>query len=314
MQPKTFKQRRRDWGRASRVQVLVVAVLAVAIAVVSGCGSAGASTTKKSSANKFGATLDAKIAAQLPAKIKASGTLTSINYNNSPPASFLEGSTLVGWNVDLGQAVATTLGLKFKPTVSGSFAIFIPGLQNGRFETANTGLVITSAREQQISLVSVFRVGTGFVTKAGSGVKIAKEQDLCGRTIAALVGSAFVTSIASVNSACTSAGKTAPTVNTYPDNASAQLAVQSGRAAAFADTADELGYLAKKDKQFTLQTYQFSPVLEGIGVSNTVKLAKPIAAAMNHLIQTGVYAKIMHSWGITSGLLTKAQINPSAGS
>ena len=72
--------------------------------------------------------------------------LLDITYNDFAPDEYVSNGKLVGWEVDLGQAVAATLGLSWHPTSSASFDTFIPSLQNGRFNTSFTSFIVTRAR------------------------------------------------------------------------------------------------------------------------------------------------------------------------
>jgi polar amino acid transport system substrate-binding protein len=41
-------------------------------------------------------------------------------------------------------------------------------------------------------------------------------------------------------------------------------------------------------------------------------LAKPLTDAVNELIATGEYARILSKWGVASSGITKSVVNPSA--
>jgi polar amino acid transport system substrate-binding protein len=97
---------------------------------------------------------DPALAATVPAAVQKSGLL-DITYNDFAPDEFVSNGKLLGWEVDLGQAVAASLGLAWRPTSSGSFDTFIPSLQNGRFNTSFTSLIVTTAPTKVIDKVSL---------------------------------------------------------------------------------------------------------------------------------------------------------------
>src|SRR5260370_39504024 len=93
-----------------------LAVLAAAAFVVAGCGSSSSTSSSSSSTSSgTGAATgaDATVAALVPAKIKSKGTLTVAADATYPPNEFIQGgSTVVGMDADLAQALAGVMGLK----------------------------------------------------------------------------------------------------------------------------------------------------------------------------------------------------------
>jgi polar amino acid transport system substrate-binding protein len=269
--------------------------------------SAGASTAGSSvTIDGKKITTNAKLAASVPAKVRSIG-LADITYNNAPPDEQVVNGTNVGWEIDLGRAVAAELGLKWKLTTSGNFDGFIPGLQNGRYNASFTSFIQTPARLKQIDIVTYYNVGTGFAVKKGTSIAIKKPTDLCGHTVAVLEGSAFIQQIQSIK--CKAAGKATITVQSFPSDSAAELAVSSGRVQIYSSSEDQLSYLIQKTAhQFVLQPLNFDPVPEGAGVTKGLGLTKPIANAMDALIKSGAYAAIMKKWSLTYGLVKKATV------
>jgi polar amino acid transport system substrate-binding protein len=269
-------------------------------------GGSGGSSSSGGGVSIDGQTVsaDAKLAAMVPASVKKSGLL-DITYNNAPPDEAVVGGSTVGWEVDLGQAVAATLGVPWKITTSGNFDSFIPGLQNGRYNTSFTSFIQTPARLKQIDIVTYYNVGTGFAVKKGSSITIKRPTDLCGHSVAVLEGSAFIQQIQSIK--CGS--EPAINVMSFPSDSAAELAVQSGRAEVYSSSADQLSYLIQQTAhQFVLQPLDFDQVPEGAGVTKGSGLTKPVALAMDQLIKSGAYAAIMKKWSLSQGLVKKATV------
>lgn len=296
--------RQNGLGRRTRVATASAAALA---AIVVGAGSASASTAHYSvTIDGHKITTNAKLAASVPAKERSIG-LKDITYNNAPPDEQVINGRNVGWEIDLGRAVAAELGLKWNLTTSGAFDGFIPGLQNGRYNASFTSFIQTPARLKQIDIVTYYNVGTGFAVKKGSKIRITKPTDLCGHTVGVIEGSAFIQQIQSIN--CKNSGKAAVQVQSFPSDSAAELAVSSGRVQVYSSSEDQLSYLIQKTAhQFVLQPLNFDPVPEGAGVSKSSGLTKPIANAMDALIKSGAYAAIMKKWSISYGLVKKATV------
>jgi polar amino acid transport system substrate-binding protein len=273
----------------------------------SGASKAAASMPMTTMVDGVSIAEDAALAATVPASVKKSGLL-DITYNDFAPDEYVRNGQLVGWEVDLGHAVAATLGVAWKPTSSASFDTFVPSLQNGRFNSSFTSFIVTSARTKVIDIVSLYNVGTGFAAKVGSSVKPVKTNiDLCGDTVGVIVASAFIGQLSGLDPACKSAGKPTINVQTYPSDAAAELAVSSGRADLYATSVDDIGWLIKQTgHEFSEEPLNLQPGPEGVGVSKGIGLDVPITQAVNHMINTGTYKKLMSKWGVTGGLLTKA--------
>jgi polar amino acid transport system substrate-binding protein len=298
-------------ARSTRRAVAIAAstvLVAAALAASAGATSTGTSVTIDG--QKI--TTNSALAATVPASVRKTG-LTDITYNNAPPDESVVSGVNVGWEIDLGRAVAAELGLKWNLTTSGNFDSFIPGLQNGRYNTSFTSFIQTPARLKQIDIVTYYNVGTGFAVKKGNSLSIKKPTDLCGHSAAVLEGSAFIQQIQSIN--CKKAGKPAIDVKSFPSDSAAELAVNSGRADVYSSSEDQLSFLIQQTAhQFVLQPLDFEPVPEGAGVTKGLGLAKPIANAMDALIKSGAYQAIMKKWSIQSGLVTKATVFSLSGS
>jgi polar amino acid transport system substrate-binding protein len=287
----------------ARRAVIGLASAAVASLALSATASAASVTIdgQKISTNP-------KLAASVPAAVKQSGLL-DITYNNAPPDEQVINNTNVGWEIDLGQAVAAELGLKWNLTTSSNFDSFIPGLQNGRYNVSFTSFIQTPARLKQIDIVTYYNVGTGFAVKKGSPIKITTPTSLCGHSVAVLEGSAFIQQIKTIKCG----KKPAITVQSFPSDSAAELAVSSGRVDVYSSSEDQLSYLIQKTAhQFVLQPENFEPTPEGAGITKTSGMAKPVAAAMDALIKSGAYAAIMKKWSIVNGLVTKATVYSDA--
>jgi polar amino acid transport system substrate-binding protein len=292
------RHRRKVWA------VLMAAVLAVLMA---SCGSDDSGDPKAASAN-----VDADIAATLPQSVKDSGVIKNIVFNNSPPATFVKDDEVVGWAMDLSDAIADVLGVKMETTVSGDFASFIPGLQNKRWHGHFGSLIVTPERLEQIDIVAVMKVGTGVVSKTGSDVSVDEITDLCGLSVAVIEGSAFATAIEDLQPECEAADKDEMEIRSFPSNSDAQLAVKNGRVQVFASNTDALEYLVSQTGDvFTVQPLEYNPIYQGIGLTKDNGLAEPVAAAVEKLIADGTYDEIFKKWGIERNEISEPEINPT---
>lgn len=164
------------------------------------------------------------------ADIKQKGQIVIGVLGTDEPNSFLDPKTreLVGYEVDLGHAIAKTLGVKpvFKQI---AVAARIPELQQGHVDLLAASLTHNKEREAQIDFsLTTFVTGQKALVKKSSGVKDVPE--LAGKRVLTAKGGTQEPNIK----------KAVPTaeVVTYENSQQAFLALQQGKGVAYVN--DEL--------------------------------------------------------------------------
>ncbi|MDT5340047.1 MAG: hypothetical protein QOD90_5552 [Mycobacterium sp.] len=113
----------------------------------------------------------ASIAATVPAEIRASGTLViGVNVPYAPNEFKDSHGTIVGFDVDLMNAIARTLGLKpdYRDT---EFDSIIPSVQSDNFNVGASSFTDTLDREQKVDFVTYFQAGTLWARRTGTSVE-----------------------------------------------------------------------------------------------------------------------------------------------
>jgi polar amino acid transport system substrate-binding protein len=305
---------RRNW--------YVAAVVALTAALAVGCGSsssssspsgaAGTSSTSSGTASSSAAGgADAAVAALVPAAIKSKGTLTVAADATYAPDEFIasDGHTVIGMDADLMKAIATTMGLKAE-IKNATFDSIIPGLASGKYDVGASSFTDTKEREKTVDFVTYFTAGESLFTKASGGVAITSLSDLCGHTVAVEKGTTEETDAGTQSKKCTSAGKPAVKVLSFPDQNGANLALSSGRAElGFADSPVADYAVKKSGGQFKLVGPSIANAPYGLALPKNSGLTKPILAALQELMKNGQYKAILAHWGLTSGAISNPQIN-----
>jgi polar amino acid transport system substrate-binding protein len=250
-------------------------------------------------------------ASQVPAKIKAKGTLTVAADATYAPNEFIgsNGKTVVGMDADLAVALGKQLGLKIK-VVNATFDTIIPGLAAGKYDLGMSSFTDTKAREKVVDFVTYFSAGTSFYVKAQGGPNIQSLADLCGQTVAVEKGTTQATDSTAQSAKCKKAGKSGVNVLQYPDQNGANLALSSGRAQVGMADSPVAAYQVKQSHgQFKLSGKAYGTAPYGIAIPKGNGMAKPVLAAVKALIANGQYLKILNKWGIASGAIKKPVIN-----
>ncbi|MEO7122270.1 MAG: transporter substrate-binding domain-containing protein, partial [Lacisediminihabitans sp.] len=167
-----------------RIRTISIAIIAAATIVLSGC-SAGASTPASGSTTAATGAL---------AAVQKAGVLTIGTEGTYRPFSYHDGGSgkLVGYDVDVAQAVAKQLGVKAKFEETQWDAIFA-GLESHRFDTIANQVSITPERQAKYEFSKPYTVSAGVIVVKSSDNKIKSFTDLKDATVAQSLTSSFYT-------------------------------------------------------------------------------------------------------------------------
>lgn len=302
------KPRHGSVRRAGTLLGIGLATALVASACGSGSSSGGQITEKK----------DASVAAAVPKSIAAKKTLTVATDPSYAPNEFVNVSNhqIEGMDVDLGTALGQAMGLKVK-FVSAGFDSIIPGLAAGRYDFSMSSFTDTKERQGTVDFVTYFSAGTSFYEAAKNGPPISGLSSLCGVTVGVEKGTTQQDDAQAQSKKCTSAGKKAVTVDIYPDQTGANLALSSGRVQVVMADSPVADYAVKKSGgKFKLvgPTYGTAPYGIAVPRPNGVApghapLDKALLLAMKKVINDGTYDNILKKWGVQSGAIKTPVIN-----
>jgi polar amino acid transport system substrate-binding protein len=279
-------------------QVLVVA--GVASLMLATSVSAGASSI----AGKYNAA-DAKL---VPAIYKGTTLQVATDATYAPDES-MDGSTMVGFDVDLMYAVAKTLDIKVKEN-NVTFDSILLGIGDGRYQIGNSSFTDEKSREKQVNFVDYFQAGEGVYAESSSTAKFTGLKSFCGHSVAVEIQTTEQSDAQKTAKACSSSKKL--TVLSYPTQTEADLSVSSGHATfGFLDS-QVAGYVVSQSKGvFKLVGKAIEVAPYGIGTpksANGKQLAVAIQAAIKTLIANGTYGTILKKYGVTAGALSSSQI------
>jgi polar amino acid transport system substrate-binding protein len=297
-------------GSARRWRLLgLVLGLALVMAACGDDGGEGGGTTTTAAAPA----VDQALADKVPDEIKSDGKiLVGINAEYAPN-EFLDtdGKTVIGWDVDLFNAVAAKLGLKTEWQPS-KFADIIPGLQSGKYEFGVSSFTINDERKQQVNMVSYFNAGTQWGTKKGNPAGV-QPDDACGKKVAVQTATVQETEdLPKRQEACKTAGKPAITVDSYQDQGQATAAVVSGKDDAMLADSPVLAYAVKQTNgQLELLGDIYDAAPYGYVVNkDQADFAEAIAGAVAALVTDGTYQQILTKWGVQAGAIDNPAVNP----
>ncbi len=247
----------------------------------------------------------------LPQKYVKQGHLVIASDATYAPMEFVakDGKTIIGADVDIGRAIAQQLGVKAQ-FVNASFDSLVPALQSGKYDMSMSAMTVTKKREEVVDFVSYLSAGTSFYVKTQGGPDIRSTADLCGRSVAVEKGTTQSDAASAQSAKCKAAGKAAVNVLVYPDQNGANLAIASGRAqVGMADSPVAAWIVKQSHGEFKLTGQPYDTAPYGVAMPKDSGLAKPVQQALEKVIASGEYARILHKWGITQGAVSAPVIN-----
>lgn len=312
--------------RVRRRTLLPTAAALAGIALLAGCGSsgtaaagatrgAGGSTAQYPTVDVVSSiTADPKLHAELPASIRSAGTLTlgttvEPGTSNLPYRGETPSGQQIGVEADIQNAVARVLGVKWK-IVNGTFDTIVPGVRNGTYDVGDDNFGVTATREKVVDFATYLNDGQSFLGPTSLNLsRVTNVTDLCGLTIATTPGSTFQEILTSDAAKCAAAGKKPYQVQLFSDDAPIWLGLANGKVDVFFGPTIGVHYDVTRIPN-TKFLGQFSTTPVGFVTGKGSPVAKALSDAVNQLISSGDYARILNKWGLSAAGISKSAVNP----
>jgi polar amino acid transport system substrate-binding protein len=216
---------------------------------------------------------------------------------------------MVGFDVDMMGAIATTLGVKYKEN-NVTFDDIIGGIKAGKYAIGNSSFTDEKSREKSVNFVDYFQAGEGVYALTSSTVTFKGLSSFCGLKVSVETGTTEQSDAVAQAKKCPSSKK--EVVKAFATQTEANAAVLSGQAnVGFVDS-QVAGYIVSLAKNaFKLVGNAIEVAPYGIATPKTpsgLALAKAIRAAVKTLIANGTYHAILLKWGVTAGALSTGKI------
>ncbi|HEY9215307.1 MAG TPA: ABC transporter substrate-binding protein [Ancylobacter sp.] len=253
--------------------------------------------------------------AMLPEKIRAAGVLNLATDANYPPCQWYlkDGKTMVGYEVDIWDALAQVLGVKLK-VVSIDFAGLIPGVSGGRYDMAMECITDRVEREKQVTFVNhSLTYGNAFYYVASNpAIKAGQPETLCGLRTAGQSGTDFITNLQTFSKWCTGKGLKPLTIGEFPQQSAVLLALFAGRidfALSEASAVEELKANNPVEIVTIVNPLEKQDYLGIIVATENTQLAEALKSALQAIKASGTYDKIFAKWNLKHAALSEFGIN-----
>jgi polar amino acid transport system substrate-binding protein len=241
-----------------------------------------------------------------------------------PPNEFKQGDQIVGFDIDLGSAIARKLGVKAE-FQDVKFDTILQALQEGKYDISLSSFTDTRERESRFDFVTYLSAGTALLVRKGNPKKLMPgDLSLCGKRVAVEKGTTQEDEVTHKDAVSPEAGarveackqnhKRAPIRMSFDDQAAANQALVKGHAdAVLADSPSATYGAAQSGGQLEVSGRPYAPAPYGIAVpKRQTDLRDAVLKALKDLISDGTYRRVVAKWGLTSGAIADPEINAAS--
>jgi polar amino acid transport system substrate-binding protein len=213
----------------------------------------------------------------------------------------------------LGQTLGIDVEVNHQP-----FESVIPSLQSDRHDLIMMGMNDSKERQQTLNFIEEIKAGFAIVVAKGNPEGINTLTDLCGHSASTQKSTLQAELLQQLSEECIADGKEGIDVQALPVAQDSQTALRAGRAQAYIVDAPVAAFTAATagdGEHFELvedpQNPQgFNPVYSGFGLlKERTELTDALQAAMQSLMDQGVYQRILEEHGLGSLALDEALVN-----
>ncbi|QYH36940.1 ABC transporter substrate-binding protein [Salinibacterium sp. M195] len=291
-----------------KINYALPALLVVTALALTGCVDNSTDTGTDTGGGNLDVGTDAAAIALLPADIKDAGVLViGIDPTYAPNEYKDDAGNPIGWEVDLGNAMAAKLGLdtQYEPS---SFDKIIPSVTGGSYDIGLSSFTDNEEREKVVDFVNYYEAGIQWAQQIGVDVDPANA---CGMTVTVQTGTYEETDeLPAKSQECTDAGNEPIDILKFDTQDEATNALALGRADAMSADSPITQYaVSQVDDKIELAGDSFDTAPYGIVVQKDSELSAALQAALQSLIDDGTYKTILEDWGVFNGAVSSITIN-----
>ncbi|QDZ42518.1 ABC transporter substrate-binding protein [Corynebacterium sp. sy039] len=249
-----------------------------------------------------------EIAALVPNELAQRGTLVVAAFPPYAPFMFKNSrNEIIGMEMDLSRAVAHVMGLEWQ-VKQLDFSLILPALSAGTIDLGASGFTDTIERRENYDFIDFLYAGIQWGQRVDKPVD---RNNPCGLSVAVQRTTvAESDDVRPLSEQCVKEGKKPIEILSYATSDQAATALVLGRADAFASDSPVLAWaIERSDGALETSSEMFQAAPYGFAVPKNSPLGPAIAAALQHLMDTGDYERILNIWGVKEGHLDKGQVN-----
>lgn len=259
------------------------------------------------------ASVEAAQAADLPDRIAKAKTIKVAVNAIYPPMEYKDpqSGVLIGFDIDLGNALAKELGVAFDWQES-AFEQLLPSLATGRADMILSGLSDRPERRESADFIDYLNSGAQFYVLADRAGEFKTPTDLCGKSVGSSRSTSFPKSIETWSAEnCAAAGKPAIDVVGTEDTASARSQLKQRRLDAGVQGSETIPYaISLEPDVYRPLGAPFTSVSQGIAFTKQdTQLRDAVLAALRRVTADGTYAAIVAKWHLEASAAKQITLN-----
>lgn len=219
-----------------------------------------------------------------------------------PPYEYLDNGVPAGVSVAIMEKIAEVDGTYKPEWVDTRWANLIPGLKGEKFDILFSSMYITKERLEQIDMIPYYKTDISLLVRKDNDISPKSPEDLCGRVVGAMKGTAFATQVVEISKdRCVAQGKKEITIREFETSPQTTQALLARAVEIQYDDAAVMNAAVKNlpDKVKITSTEQFFPTVGGIGIrKGDTATYKMVEEGLNKLKASGQFEKILSTYGL----------------
>lgn len=253
-----------------------------------------------------------EIAAMVPDTLVSDGKLIVAAAIDYAPAEFRADDlqTAIGYDMDLARAIGNVLGLETEINAA-EFANLLGGM-GSQTDIGISSFTVTPERTASYNMIAYIEVGTSYGVQTGNPNDFDPDNP-CGATIGVQTGTSQELELRDIAAQCEADGKDSIEILSYGVQSDVTTNVAGGKADAFMADSTVADYaVALTNGQLEVVGGIYDSYPQGIVVpQDNQELTDAVQAAMQYLMDEGIWTDILDSWGISAeAALDEAALNP----
>lgn len=284
------------------------ALLSVLALLMTGCSETPGETTLSAPTITTPAP-DQKLAARVPDAIRASGNLLIATDPSYPPLEMERDGVVEGFDIDLATAIAGLLGLR--PEVRRTpFSNVIPSVIINEHDVGISAMWTNDPPANYVNMVTYLKAGIELAAQKRTRAPTNAKLGLCGHSVSVVEGTTYIDSLVELSKTCRARGQKPIQIDTRLDQAGATASLREGSVDAMLADGPVVQY-AVRESNGQLITVGTPIGVRPYGIAihpDQSAFAQLVRDTVQAIIDSGLYAQMLATWGLESGAISKSEL------
>jgi polar amino acid transport system substrate-binding protein len=240
-----------------------------------------------------------------PPSVKAASKVVFCADLAYPPMESLHGATPVGADIEIGAAIAKSMGVRAQFRNVG-FDGIVAALLARKCDAIISGMTDTAQRRRQVDFTDYLEVGMSLMVKKGNPRHISGLASLSGLNVAVQVGTTEKDALTAENKLLAKQGRRPVTVRLFSKDSDAAAALVTGKVDAYFSDDPPVGYYVKTSGgKFEVAANKIQAAPYGIATRKHDALGAAMKKGVTQVYASGRMRSILAKWGLGAFALKK---------